>query len=88
MTRYLFLGGSKDGEEMDVPADRWDVRVLKIDSRPLSASISPFDTVDYEEEIYTRQKLRGATETFEVFTPSGWTGDMLIRHLLKRATSR
>lgn len=85
MSKVLFLGGSKDGETVEVPADRWDVRVIKTESRVLASPVSASDTVEYEEEIYTRQRLRGQDQTFEVFAPSGWTGDMLISHLLRCA---
>jgi hypothetical protein len=53
--------------------------------------LRPFDvtadtTVEMRQEMYVRQRLRGSSETFEMFVPSGWTGDMLIRHLLDRAS--
>ena len=73
---------------MDVPDNRMDIQVIKLDSRPWAVGIVSDTKVEYETEIYTRRKLRGHDQTFEVFAPSGWTGDMLIRHLLHRASVR
>lgn len=84
MTAYLFLGGTLDGEILHVQPEQWDVRIIvpKSDLAPVAS----YGEVVVGEEHYTRQRLAGETEMFEVFTPTDWTGDTLMQHLLLRAT--
>ncbi len=88
MTRVLFVGGSRDGETVDVPESRQVVQVLAPAARPWAVGIpTAIDSVDDKIETYTRQRLRGEQRTFEVFAPSHWSGDDLICHLLTRAVT-
>jgi hypothetical protein len=83
MTAYLFLGGGEDGEILHVDPELWDVRILASNT----ALNSDTSILEVREENYMRRRLVSETGTeFDVFALSDWTGDMVIRHLLLRAT--
>lgn len=77
-----FFGGSKDGQDLALPEgfDSWKVPIMA----PVTMDDYPYRHDIVNVEIYVKQRIRGATEMFEVMCPQDWTGDDLIRHLVSR----
>lgn len=85
--RELFLGGPLDGQMVYVydrmPYIRVRVPVPVDDVNPDPMELSAPEPV---EVLYARHKLRGSATTFTVWIPADWDGDVLMRHLLTKAT--
>jgi hypothetical protein len=87
MSMYLFLGGSKDGEDMGVADDMYVVHVAVEPEPELHRQHMPPSMVmaGPQIETYRIAKLRGETQIFEAFVPEHWNGDDVMRHLMERA---
>lgn len=80
----LLIGGTNDGKRVSVP-DTHDHLRLPCKSehegfiyQPTLEAMSCVQT-----EIYTLQRLRGGTTTFDVFAIQGMTGDQIIEKLIQ-----
>lgn len=78
MLKFLFIGGSRDGQLIDVPEDRrlaeLEVRQERVKGRRLA---HPAPT-----ELYERMEFCGEPAKFHVFALRGLSGDVVLRALI------
>lgn len=68
---YVFIGGTKDGQRISIPADR------------TSAAVMVWSESRHWQEIYHRQRIAGSHTSFRVFALSNMNGDDIIAELLR-----
>lgn len=83
--KIKMIGGSRDGQTIDIAEHVHYVNVA-VPKEQVWWEDTPLDhDVSFRTEVYVKSLIRGATEIFTVLTPSGWSGDDLIRTLIGRA---
>lgn len=83
---HILIGGTNDGKRMEIPSehDRLRLPCVRNDIPSFATSFDPLEALSCVQcETYTRQQLRGETQTFEVFAIDGMTGDQMIEQLIQ-----
>lgn len=82
--KYLFIGGSRDGQRWEVSEDQNLIRVPKMSSilRAAQEFCDDKPPATYEHELYLQHILRGGERLFRVFVIADYTDDDVIDALI------
>lgn len=76
LAKYLFVGGSRDGQWVDVPIDQRIAELRVLGEKKVRGRLMP-------TEIYRKLRFTGETLEFYIFALDGVSGNTVLHALIQ-----